>query len=302
MRAIVKYKWPYFFIAPYFVSYAVFGLFPIAFTLYISFTNWDLFGNHAWIGWDNYADLAEDPYFWKSIGNVLVYLAGYLPALIIVGMLLASLIESRLIRRKALWRLGIFTPYMTTPVAIGIIFALLFDWQGGIVNGILLNLGLIQERVDWLGEAATARLIIILMIFWKNIGYFVMFYSAGMASVDPSIYEAAVVDGANAKDVFLKITVPLLRPINLFLIVTSMIGGLQLVEEPMLLFSGWASGSSLVGGPDGAAFTPIWYMFDASFNGSSFKYGKGAAIAYSTFLFIALFSLIGVKWLNRRDA
>jgi multiple sugar transport system permease protein/cellobiose transport system permease protein len=156
--------------------------------------------------------------------------------------------------------------------------------------------------VDWLGEAATAKLIIVLMIFWKNIGYFVMFYSAGMASVDPSIYEAAVVDGANAKDVFLKITVPLLRPINLFLIVTSMIGGLQLVEEPMLLFSGWASGSSLVGGPDGAAFTPIWYMFDASFNGSSFKYGKGAAIAYSTFLFIALFSLIGVKWLNRRDA
>ncbi|WP_338554904.1 sugar ABC transporter permease [Paenibacillus sp. KS-LC4] len=303
MKALTKHKWPYLFVAPYFLSYAVFGLFPLLFTLYISFTNWDLFGNHDFVGLDNYKQLfLHDTYFWKSLGNVLIYLVAYLPALIIVGMLCASLIESKFIRRKAFFRLGIFTPYMTTPVAIGIIFAMVFDWQGGMLNNFLVQIGLISEKINWMGEPDTARWIIILMLFWKNLGYFIMFYCAGMASVEPSVYEAAVVDGASPKDVFLNITVPLLKPINLFLIITSIIGGLQLVEEPMLMFSGWASGSSLVGGPEGSAFTPIWYMFDAAFNGSSFKYGKGAAIAYSTFLFIALFSLAGIKWLNRKES
>ncbi|ANY65337.1 sugar ABC transporter permease [Paenibacillus sp. BIHB 4019] len=303
MKALTKHKWPYLFVAPYFLSYAVFGLFPLLFTLYISFTNWDLFGNHDFVGLDNYKQLfLHDTYFWKSLGNVLIYLVAYLPALIIVGMLCASLIESKFIRRKGFFRLGIFTPYMTTPVAIGIIFAMVFDWQGGMLNNFLVQIGLISEKINWMGEPDTARWIIILMMFWKNLGYFIMFYCAGMASVEPSVYEAAVVDGASPKDVFLHITIPLLKPINLFLIITSIIGGLQLVEEPMLMFSGWASGSALVGGPEGSAFTPIWYMFDAAFNGSSFKYGKGAAIAYSTFLFIALFSLAGIKWLNRKES
>lgn len=293
-------KWPYLFIAPYFVSYAIFSLFPIMFTLYLSFTDWDLFGNRNFIGLDNYANLFfHDAFFWKSLFNVILFLVGYLPALIIVGMLVASAIESKWIRRKAVFRLSVFSPYMTTPVAIGIIFSLLFDWQGGLVNNLLLHMGLVQEKINWLGNPTSARWIIITMIFWKNLGYFVMFYTAGMASVETSVYEAAVMDGASARDIFLKITIPLLKPINLFLVITSIINGLQLVEEPMLLFSGWTSGSQVVGGPDGAAFTPIWYMFDASFNGSAFKYGKGAAIAYSTFLFIGLFSMMGIKWFNR---
>ncbi|MBP1975436.1 multiple sugar transport system permease protein/cellobiose transport system permease protein [Cohnella thailandensis] len=293
-------KWPYLFIAPYFLFYAVFSLFPILFTLYLSFTDWDLFGNNNFVGFYNYVQLfAHDKFFWKSLGNVLLFIACYLPALVLFGMLIASLIESRMIRRKTFFRLSFFSAYMTTPVAIGIIFALLFDWQGGFINNLFVELGWIHEKVNWLGSAAWARWIVILMIFWKNLGYFIMFYTAGMASIDTSIYEAAQIDGASARSVFFRITIPLLKPINLFLVVTSIIGGLQLVEEPMLLYSGWASGTSMTGGPDGSVFTPIWYMFDASFSGSSFKYGKGAAIAYSTFLFIALFSLIGIKWLNR---
>jgi cellobiose transport system permease protein len=302
MRASSQNKWPYLFITPYFLSYTIFGLFPLLFTLYLSFTNWDLFGNHKLIGLENYKRLFfQDTFFWKSIYNTLLFLLGSLPALVIFGMLLASVISSKLIRRKTVFRLSLFSSYMTTPVAIGVIFSLLFDWQGGMLNNVLVHMGLIDAKINFLGKPDSARWIIILMVFWKNIGYFVMFYSAGMASVDTSIYEAAVVDGASAKNVFFHITIPLLKPINMFLIITSIIGGLQMLEEPMLLFSGWASGSTLVGGPDGAAFTPIWYMFDASFSGSSFKYGKGAAIAYSTFIFIALFSIMGIKWLNRGD-
>ncbi|WP_138751463.1 carbohydrate ABC transporter permease [Paenibacillus sinopodophylli] len=295
-----KNKWPYLFITPYFLFYAVFSLFPIVFTLYLSFTDWDLFGNRNFIGLDNYKQLFfNDKFFWKSMFNVILFIACYLPALVLIGMLLASLIESKLIKRKTFFRLSFFSAYMTTPVAIGIIFALLFDWQGGFVNNLFIELGWISEKINWLGDSTSARWIVIMMVFWKNLGYFLMFYSAGMASIDNSVYEAAQIDGASPKDVFLRITIPLLKPINLFLIVTTIIGGLQMVEEPMLLYSGWASGTSMVGGPDGSVFTPIWYMFDASFNGSSFKYGKGAAIAYSTFLFIALFSLVGMKWLNR---
>ncbi|WP_141502318.1 carbohydrate ABC transporter permease [Paenibacillus luteus] len=297
-----KNKWPYLFIAPYFVSYAVLSLFPIVFTFYMSLTDWDLYGNRNFIGLENYKQLFfHDSYFWKSLLNVFLFLLGYLPALVIVGMLLASVIESKLIRRKTFFRLSVFSAYMTTPVAVGIIFALFFDWQGGILNQLFVEIGLLTEKINWLGSADSARWIVITMVFWKNLGYFVMFYTAGMASVDRSIYEAAIIDGASAKDVFFRITMPLLKPINLFLIITSIISGLQLVEEPMLLFSGWASGSSMVGGPDGSTFTPIWYMFDASFDSSAFKYGKGAAIAYSTFLFIALFSVISIKWFNKED-
>ncbi|ETT65184.1 binding-protein-dependent transport system inner membrane protein [Paenibacillus sp. FSL R7-277] len=295
-----KNKWPYLFITPYFLSYAVLSLFPILFTLYISLTDWDLYGNRNFIGFSNYTQLFfHDAFFWKSLLNVMIFMAVYLPALVLMGMLVASLIESKLIRRKTLFRLSVFSAYMTTPVAVGIIFSLLFDWQGGFFNNMLMELGIIQEKINWLGSASSSRWVVILMVFWKNLGYFVMFYTAGMASIDTSIYEAAVIDGASSKDVFTRITIPLLKPINLFLIITSIISGLQLVEEPMLLFSGWASGSSMVGGPDGSTFTPIWYMFDASFNGSAFKYGKGAAIAYGTFLFIALFSVVGMKWINR---
>ncbi|MFC4305370.1 carbohydrate ABC transporter permease [Cohnella boryungensis] len=295
-----KNKWPYLFIAPYFVSYAVFSLFPIMFTLYLSFTNWDLFGARDFVGLDNYRQLfLHDKFFWKSMLNVFLFIVGFLPALVLFGMLIASLIESKLIRRKTFFRLSVFSAYMTTPVAVGIIFALLFDWQGGFLNNLFIELGWIRDKINWLGSSDSARWIIIMMVFWKNLGYFVMFYTAGMAGVDTSIYEAAQIDGASPKDVFLRITIPLLKPINLFLIITSIISGLQLVEEPMLLYSGWASGASMVGGPDGSVFTPIWYMFDASFNGTAFKYGKGAAIAYSTFLFIALFSVMGIKWFNR---
>lgn len=295
-------KWPYMFIAPYYLTYLIFGLFPILFTLYISFTNWTLTGDQLFIGLANYKLLLfEDTYFWKSIGNTMIYMLCYLPVLILFGMLLASIIETKWIRGKTFFRLSIFSPYLTTPVAVGIIFSLLFDWQSGILNNILTHLGLIQEKINWLGEPGLARFIIIVMVIWKNLGYFVMFYTAGMASVDPSIYEAATVDGASARQVFFHITIPLLKPMNLFLIITSIIGGLQMVEEPMLLFSGWVGGAPTVGGPDGAALTPIWYMYDSSFNGSSFQYGKGAAIAYSTFLVIALFSVLSIKWMNKEE-
>ncbi len=297
-----KNKWPYLFIAPYFISYGVLSLFPIIFTLYLSLTDWDLYGNRNFIGLDNYKQLFfHDSYFWKSLLNVFIFLIGYLPALVIFGMLIASVIESKLIRSKTFFRLSVFSAYMTTPVAVGIIFALLFDWQGGFLNQLFVELGWMNQKINWLGSAESARWIVIMMVFWKNLGYFVMFYTAGMASIDRSIYEAAVIDGASAKDVFQRITMPLLKPINLFLIITSIISGLQLVEEPMLLFSGWASGSSMVGGPDGSTFTPIWYMFDASFDSSAFKYGKGASIAYSTFLFIAFFSIMSMKWFNKED-
>lgn len=293
-------SWPYIFVTPYFLVYIAFGLFPILFSFYISFMSWDGITEMRFVGLKNYIQLAQDKVFLKSLLNVAIIMIGYIPLQLICGLLLAAVIYSGHLRMKRFFQLVFFLPYITTPVAVGLIFALFFDWQSGFVNRFFIETGLWEQGVNWLGQPATARLTIIFMLFWKGFGYCMLIYLAGISSISKEIYEAASIDGAKPIQSFFHITIPLVKPVTLFLLITSVIYGFQLLEEPMLLLAGWASGSPLIGGPDRCCFTPIWYLYDSTFSTHN-RLGYGSSIAYGLFIIILAFSIIGIKLISGRN-
>ncbi|MDC7290097.1 sugar ABC transporter permease [Blautia schinkii] len=299
---------PYLFVLPFLVIYLTFNFYPLVYSFFISLTSWDGFGESVFIGFKNYVDIfTKDPYFIKSIKNTLIFMAFNLPINIIGGLLLASALNSRLLKRNGFFRTATFLPYLTIPVAIGVLFSLLFDWNSGLVNKILSAVGLIDQNINFLGVPFLARMVVVIMICWKYIGYHMIFFNAGIIGIPTELYEAAEVDGATAVQKFFKITVPMLRPIIEFLLIMNIIWGFQLFDEPNILFSPWISSSGaagVVGGPRRCAMTAVWNLYDTTF-GTQMQYGKGAAISYGLFMFIFLFSGVGlllVKLLNRNKS
>ncbi|MBD2870838.1 carbohydrate ABC transporter permease [Paenibacillus arenilitoris] len=291
MKAINK--WPYFFALPFVLTYLAFHLYPTMYSLVLSFYEWNGIGDKAFVGLQNYVRLlTDDPLFFKSLYNTFVIMIMSIPATLLLGVTVAYLTFNAAKGRLLLQTVN-FLPYITTPVAIGFIFSFMFDWQTGFVNEMFIRLGLLDEGVYWLQEPWSAKAVIALMIMWKHLGYFMIIYLAGMTAISQDIYEAAKIDGAGPLQLFAKITVPLLRNITVFLVVTSIISGLQLFDEPKLLYGGW-SGSTQIGGPDNAALTVIWKFVDESFISNS-NFGYSAAIAYLLFVIIILFSIVSYR-------
>ncbi|WP_248930812.1 carbohydrate ABC transporter permease [Paenibacillus hamazuiensis] len=291
--------WPYLFILPFVALYVLFHFYPVAYSLYLSLTEWNGVGPKTFIGLDNYVKLlTDDPLFYKSLFNTFVIMLMSVPATLILGMLLAYL-TFHLTRGRRFFQTVNMLPYITTPVAIGFIFSFLFDWQTGTVNQVLVRLGVMEEGYYWLQNPWSSRTIIAVMIIWRYLGYFMAIYLAGMTAVPQDIYEAAKVDGSTGFHTFTRITLPLLRNITVFLVVTSVIGGLQLFDEPKLLYGGW-SGASSVGGPDNAALTVIWKFVDDSFI-SNTRFGYGASIAYTLFVIIVVFSILSYKLTSGKE-
>ena len=292
-------KWPYVFVLPFFLCFFAFNLYPIIYSFMTSFMKWSALDilNKTFIGLENYAKILKDTLYSKALINTFLLMLMSLPPVIVLGLLMAVLIDS-LQRHKNLVQTITFLPYITTPMAIGLMFAYLFDWNVGSVNILLKNIGLINENINWLGDARYTRYVLALLTIWKNFGYFMVVYMSGLSSISNEYYEAAKVDGANSIQTFFRITVPLLRPITVFCIVNGCIGGLNLFDEPVQLIAG--TGSSVVGGPKRSVLTMVWYFYNVSFQNSS-NYGYGAAIAFVSFAIVAVFSLLNVKVLNRKE-
>jgi ABC-type sugar transport system permease subunit len=285
--------WPYLFALPFVLTYAAFQLYPVLYSFVLSLHDWNGIGAKTYIGFKNYIQLwTNDPLFIKSIWNTLIMMLMFIPLTLILGLTLAYW-TFHLVRGKRLFQTINVLPYITTPVAIGFIFSYMFDWQTGLVNLLLTKIGLLEEGFYWLQDEWGSRAIIALMVVWRNLGYFMIIFMAGMTVIPQDVYEAAKVDGSTGFHTFRKITMPLLRNITVFLIVTSVIGGLQLFDEPKLLYGGW-SGSAQVGGPDNTALTMIWKFVDESFI-SNTRFGYASAIAYSLFLLIVIFSILSYR-------
>ncbi len=293
-------KWPIIFLSPFFIFYFLFFVYPILYSFFISLTDWDTIkgvNNRQLIGFANYVKvLTSDKLFWKSMGNTFMFMAIYIPILLFCGIGLATLLY-KLNKSRRLFQTINILPYITTPIAIGMIFSFMFDWSTGIVNSILISTNLIETGINWLGSPLTARFVVILLIIWKNLGYYVLIYLAALSTVPTDVSEAAMVDGATSRQIFWKITMPHLRPITNFLILTSIISGFQLFDEPYLLFSNI---NSSLGGPARSCLTTMMYFYDQTFK-SSTTFGYGAAISYSIFIIILIVSVVVAKFINQKE-
>lgn len=294
-------KWPVIFAIPFLAAYGLFMLFPMLYSFYLSMFEYNGIVEKHFVGLANYINLfTKDKLFLKALFNTVLIMLMSLPVNLILGMVIAYLLFG-LIKGRRLFQVVNFLPYITTPVAIGFIFSYIFDWNSGILNGLLTHFGILEENYFWLQQPWSARLIVAIMIVWRNFGYCMMIYLSGMTAIDQDIYEAAAIDGAGKVKMFCAIVVPLLKNVSVFLLITAMIGGFQMFDEPVQLYSGWSAASRSVGGPDYSVLTVIWKFYDDSF-GSNTRLGYGAAIAYTLFLIIGACSLFSFFWSNRKDS
>ena len=294
-------KWPIIFAIPFLTAYGLFMLFPMLYSFYLSLFEYNGIVEKHFVGLANYINLfTKDRLFLKALFNTVLIMLMSLPVNLILGLVIAYLLFS-LTKGRRLFQVVNFLPYITTPVAIGFIFSYIFDWNSGILNGLLTHFGILEENYFWLQQPWSARLIVAIMIVWRNFGYCMMIYLSGMRAFVQDIYEAAAIDGAGKLKTFFAIVVPLLKNVSVFLLITAMIGGFQMFDEPVQLYSGWSAASRSVGGPDYSVLTMIWKFYDDSF-GSSTRLGYGAAIAYTLFLIIGVCSLASFFWSNKKDS
>jgi multiple sugar transport system permease protein len=285
---------PYVFVLPFVLLFLVFGLFPIAFSLYLVFNAWDPVQgvqSMQFVGMENLTFALEDPLVWTSLGNTLwLAVASGLPQHL-VAIPLAYLINERLGR----WRntaMGIyFLPYITSTVAIAIMFSTLFSTDYGAVNLMLQKMAkwdvlaqlLPASKIDWLGQPETIKPVVALVVFWRFVGFNIILYVAAMQSIPRDLYEAARMDGANGFRIFWHITLPQLKPMMYFGVTLTVIGGLQLFEEPFILTGG-------KGGIEYAGMTTAMYMYRTAFEFNDF--GLASAISWLLFAVILVLTLV----------
>ena len=275
---------PYLFVTPYFFIFLAFSFFPIVFSAYISLNDWHGFDTPTFIGIRNYIEVFHDRLFYKALTNTFLLMIMVIPIQIILGFLIANFLNSKLMLGKKIFQVLNFLPYLTTPIALGIIFSLLFDPAFGVINQILIKLGL--PAPAWMNEVWPARIVVAFVTIWRWAGYTSVLFLAGLTNINTDIYEACEIDGASGLQKIIAITIPLLRPIIIFVILTTMIGCFQIFEEPFMIF---ALGRNLVGGPDYSVLSGIWFFYETAFHGS-FRNGYGASIGVCLFIIITIIS------------
>ncbi|WP_022982615.1 carbohydrate ABC transporter permease [Ideonella sp. B508-1] len=277
---------PYVFISPFLILFLVFGLFPLGFSFWLAFQSWEPTGGlraMQFVGLDNFRFAIGDEWFWKSLRNTLWLAVATGVPQHLVAIPLAVWIHGAVRRGRDLLTAAYFVPYITSTVAIAILFSAMFSKDYGLVNAVLHSV-LGMERINWLNDAAHLKPAIALIVFWRYLGFNLVLYLAALQTIPRDLYEAATLDGANAWQQFRFITLPGLRPMIFFGVTLSVIGGLQLFEEPFILTGG-------TGGVDQSAMTSAIYLYRMAFDFNDF----GGASAMSWLLCIVIVLL---TWLT----
>ena len=283
---------PYLFIAPFFVLFIVFGIFPLGFSLWLSLHQWEPAAGLAamrWVGLDNYSFALTDPWFHRSLWNTLWFAVVSGVPQHLVALPLAYYIHRRL-KRSRDWVVGAyFIPYITSSVAIALIFATLYSKDYGVINAVLQALGFAGDT-DWLGDAAFTKPAVAFVIFWRYLGWNVVLYLSALQVVDNELFEAATLDGAGLWQQFWHITLPLLKPMIFFAITLTLIGNLQLFEEPFILVD-------VEKGVAQSVMTTAIFMYRLAFSDGDF--GTASAVSWILFLIIAALTWANSKLFQR---
>lgn len=281
----------YLYIAPFFFIFGVFTIFPILWSGYISFFSWNILGTKDFVGLQNYIwILTDDPRFWKSVGNTFsIWLISTIPQLFF-ALVIANLLNQNFLKLKQFFRVGLFVPNVTSLVAVAIIFSSIFGYNYGLINYVFGEI-FGMEKFDWKSSYFGAQFAVSAMVMWRWTGYNAIIYLAALQSIPNDLYESATIDGASKVQQFFNITIPMIRPMILFTVIMSTIGGMQLFVEPLLF------ATNAQGGPQGQVLTMVMYLYDTAFGKNSFGYAS--AIAWLMFLIIIVFSFFNM-YLTRK--
>ena len=281
------------FAGPALIVLGVFFAIPVASALLLSLTDFDLYAladmsNLRFVALGNYIDLLQTPLFWKSLGNTAYFVVVGVPLSIAVSLGAALLLNAKVARFKGLFRTALFAPVVTTLVAVAVIWRYLFHTSYGLVNWALGHVGI--APVDWLGDPAWAMPTIILFAVWKNFGYNMVIFIAGLAAIPEDLYEAARIDGASRWQQFVHVTLPMLGPVLLVVAVITVSGYFQLFAEPYVMTRG---------DPLQSTVSVLYFMYEEGF--MWWNLGRASAVAFLLFLIILGVTTLLLRAGRRRE-
>ena len=274
---------PYLYISPFFILFAVVGLYPLLYTAFVSVHDWHLIGGQGdFVGLKNYVDVLGQQRFGRALGNTFsIFLLSSVPQ-VIAAIAIAALLDANL-RAKTFWRMGVLLPYVVAPVAVSLIFSKLFADQSGLVNTLLATIGI--DPIGFHSDRLASHLAIATMVNFRWTGYNTLIFLAAMQAVPRDLYEAAIVDGASRWRQFWSVTVPMLRATIIFVVITSTIGGLQIFDEPRMY------DTLGLGGADRQWMTMTMYLYELGW-GAQKSFGRAAAVAWILFGIIIVIGMV----------
>jgi cellobiose transport system permease protein len=281
---------PYLYVSPFFLLFAVTGLFPLVYTAYVSVHEWHLIGGQGdFVGFQNFLDVVQQPRFLTALRNTFsIFLLSSVPQ-VLLAITIAAVLDANL-RAKTFFRMGVLLPYVVAPVAVSLIFSKLFADQSGMINALLGGLGV--DPIRWHADPLSSHFAIATMVNFRWTGYNALIFLAAMQAVPRDLYEAAVLDGAGRLRQFLSVTVPMLRPTIIFIVITATIGGLQIFDEPRM-FDQLGQGGS-----DRQWMTVTMYLYELGW-GAQKSFGRAAAVAWILFLIIVVIGLVNFSITRR---
>lgn len=271
--------WAYLFISPFYISFLVFGVFPIVFSFYLAMTRWTPYQS-VWIGAGNFVNLLQDELVHTALFNSLWLMVVIGTVQISLALVIAMALNAGRLRGRAAFRGIFFLPYITSPVVLALVWGVIFAYTG------LLNYGLGVvgiDGVDWLGYAtgsgAWIKPAIALVTVWQYFGWNVLLFAAGLQAIPPELFEAARIDGANDWQVLIRITLPLLKRVSFFIVSITIIGGIQIFDAPLMLLGGVAgAGSGTLGGAEAGGLTLAMVVYETAFSYGQFGYAAAISV------------------------
>jgi multiple sugar transport system permease protein len=288
LRRMRKEWSAYLFLAPSLLQFAVLLAFPVVFSFYLSFHEWNIIEpEKPYVGLANYARFLGDKRVHQAIFNTLYYTVVSVPLTLFCGLLVALLLNNQ-IRGRGLFRAMYYLPGITSAVAVAVVWKWIYNGDFGLINYYLIQLGLISEPVRWLTDPQLAMPSIIIFSIWGGVGGCMIIYLAALQAVPEEMYDAAKVDGAGPLRILFSITIPLLGPATFYLLITSIIGAIQVFGPVYLLTSG---------GPAGRTTTIAYHLYTIAFK--NFEMGYAAALSYVLFAMIFVFTLLYMRFAYR---
>ncbi len=269
----------YLFILPYVIHFTVFVAFPLLFSFLLVFHRWDIISPMQWVGFDNFIKLSQDMLFFKSIRNTIVFLLIHIPLQIGIALLLAEFLNQK-IKFRGLFRASFFMPVIVSGVVITILWQQLYAQDTGVINSLLVKLGV--PKIPWLTSAKVAMPSIAIMATWKNVGLYIVLFLVGLQNIPKYMYEAADIEGATHWQKFIYITLPMINPTMIMVVIISTIGGFSLFIEPYIMTGG---------GPLNSTLSAMLYIYRQAFS----FYHMGYAATLGFFFALVVFSVVLVQ-------